>query len=255
MKKRSFFLMLICSMTVFSQRDKEAFQSGEWLKYRIHYGFVNAGYATLKVDEATDEQNELFHFVGKGWTVGITNLFFKVRDTYESFVDKESRHPKHFKRRVNEGGYKIRRDIYFYPEKKIAKVEDHKEKTIQEVTISKVQDLLSSFYLLRNSDVEQLQIGESLHLDLFFDSETYPFKLIYLGKEVISTKFGKVACYKMRPSVQSGRVFKEKESLTLWISSDKNKIPIRIKASLKVGSIKVDLKQYKGLSHPFPIIL
>ena len=59
----------------------------------------------------------------------------------------------------------------------------------------------------------------------------------------------------MRPSVQSGRVFKEKESLTLWISSDKNKIPIRIKASLKVGSIKVDLKQYKGLSHPFPIIL
>ena len=108
--------MLICSMTVFSQRDKEAFQSGEWLKYRIHYGFVNAGYATLKVDETADEKNELFHFVGKGWTVGITNFFFKVRDTYESFVDKESRHPKHFKETVT-NPYKNQAILRFRPPK------------------------------------------------------------------------------------------------------------------------------------------
>ncbi|MEC7265348.1 MAG: DUF3108 domain-containing protein, partial [Bacteroidota bacterium] len=58
-----------------------------------------------------------------------------------------------------------------------------------------------------------------------------------------------------RPLVQSGRVFKEKESLTLWVSNDLNKIPIRIKADLAVGSLKADLEAYNGLRNQFKIIM
>jgi hypothetical protein len=51
--------------------------------------------------------------------------------------------------------------------------------------------------------------------------------------------------------VQSGRVFKEEESLTVWISDDNNKLPVRIKANLAVGSIKADIESYRGLKNPF----
>jgi hypothetical protein len=47
---------------------------------------------------------------------------------------------------------------------------------------------------------------------MFFDDETYKFKLKYLGKEDLSTKFGTVPAMIFRPLVQSGRVFKEEES-------------------------------------------
>ncbi|MFY7937751.1 MAG: DUF3108 domain-containing protein, partial [Flavobacterium sp.] len=63
-------------------------------------------------------------------------------------------------------------------------------------------------------------------------------------------KFGEINCMIFKPLVQAGRVFKEEESLTVWISDDNNKIPIRVKASLAVGSIKADIDQYKGLKHP-----
>jgi hypothetical protein len=53
--------------------------------------------------------------------------------------------------------------------------------------------------------------------------------------------------------VQSGRVFKEQESLTVWISDDNNRLPIRIKADLAVGSIKADLEEFKGLNNSFKI--
>lgn len=255
MNTRSFFFVLLFSFSVFSQKTQEAYQPGEWLKYRVHYGIVNAGYATLKVAQKKDSTPDLIHFIGKGWTVGLTNLFFKVRDRYESFVDQKSRHPVHFKRRVHEGGYTLNRDSYFDLENHIAKVVDHKKKSVREVEAKDVQDLISSFYFLRNKNIDTLAVGDSLELDLFFDAETFPFKLVYLGKENISTKYGKVRCHKMRPHVMSGRVFKARESLTVWISSDANKIPIRIKASLAVGALKVDLNQYRGLSHPFPIIL
>ena len=51
----------------------------------------------------------------------------------------------------------------------------------------------------------------------------------------------------------AGRVFKEEESLTLWVSADKNKIPLKIKADLAVGSLRADLSQYKGLKHSFQV--
>jgi len=72
---------------------------------------------------------------------------------------------------------------------------------------------------------------------------------------VIRTKFGKVKTWKVRPMVQKGRVFESQESLSIWVTDDENKIPIRIKASLAVGSIKADLDAYSGLANSFPIIM
>ena len=108
---------------------------------------------------------------------------------------------------------------------------------------------------MRNKlDTENLKIGDEIQLDMFFDLENYGFKLKYLGKETIKTQFGKVATLKFRPYVMAGRVFKEEESLTLWVSNDLNKIPLRIKADLAVGSLRADLEAFKGLKHPFNII-
>jgi hypothetical protein len=90
---------------------------------------------------------------------------------------------------------------------------------------------------------------------MFFDKENYRFKLKYIGEEVIRTKFGKVKTLKFRPHVMAGRVFKEEESLTLWVSNDKNRIPLRIKADLAIGSLRADLIAFRGLKHSFKIIV
>ena len=71
---------------------------------------------------------------------------------------------------------------------------------------------------------------------------------------LVKKKFGKVNTMIFRPIVQSGRVFKEEESLTVWVSDDENKVPLRIKADLAVGSLKADLEAFKGLKNPFMVI-
>ena len=60
---------------------------------------------------------------------------------------------------------------------------------------------------------------------------------------------------KFRPYVQSGRVFREKESVTLWITDDGNKVPIRLQAELAIGAIVADLYNFKNLKYPFKIIM
>jgi hypothetical protein len=233
-----------------------AFQKGEWLKFKMSYSnFLNAGFSTMEVRETSNNQKEAFHILGKGKSTGIISLFFNVTDDYQTFMYKESMLPYRFIRKIDEGGYTKDEEILFNHDKKEAIVKNHKHKTVDKHPIGDdIQDLLSSLYYLRNQNLTNLKAGDELELKMFLDKETTNFKLHFLGKEVIKTKFGKVNALKFRPMVQAGRVFKAQESLTIWISDDENKIPLLIKAALAVGSLRADLDQYKGLAHPFNII-
>ena len=112
----------------------------------------------------------------------------------------------------------------------------------------------SGFYFLRGQDVSKLKPGDDIKVDMFIDSQTHPFKLRFLGKETLKTRFGKVKTLRFRPMVQSGRIFKAQESVTIWITADDNKIPIKLKAALSVGSLYAELDAYKGLANPFEVI-
>lgn len=252
--KKIIIILLIATASL--QAQDKAFDVGEWFKFRIHYGLVNAGYATLEVKEATKSGKKVFHAVGNGYTTGMTKFFFKVNDDYQSYFDKKTGQPYQFIRKINEGGYTKNQEGFFNQSANNVLVKDYKKNTEKTISVPEnVQDIVSSFYFLRNHPtIDKLKPGESISIDMFFDDETTKFKLKFMGREVLKTKFGKVNAMIFRPYVQAGRVFKEEESLTVWISDDENRIPLRIKASLAVGSLKADLDGYKGLIHPFKII-
>ncbi len=254
MKKIIVFILFMATVG-FAPQSERAFDVGEYFKMRIHYGIVNAGYATLEIKEATKNNKKVFHAVGKGYTTGMSRFFFKVDDTYESYFDKVTGNPYQFVRKIDEGGYTKNQEGFFNQATNRVLVKDYKhkkEKTF--VTPDNTQDILSTFYYLRNHpSIDRLKIGEAISIDMFFDDETTKFKLKFIGREDISTKFGVIPTMVFRPLVQSGRVFKEEESLTVWISADDNKLPVRIKASLAVGSIKADLDSYRGLKYPFKV--
>ncbi|MDD2820360.1 MAG: DUF3108 domain-containing protein [Flavobacterium sp.] len=254
MKKIALLLIFIATVSFDSQKE-DAFAVGEWFKFRIHYGFVNAGYATMEVKDASINNKKVFHVVGKGYTTGMSRFFFKVDDLYESYIDRETGNPYQFVRKINEGGYTKNQEGFFTPAANKILVKDYKHKTENTFSIPKnTQDIMSTFYYLRNyPNIDRIKPGESVSIDMFFDDETTKFKLKFIGREDITTKFGVVSTMIFRPLVQSGRVFKEQESLTVWISDDDNKLPIRIKASLAVGSIKADLEAFKGLKNPFKV--
>ena len=236
---------------------ESSFKVGEWFKFKMSYsGFLKAGEATLQVKDDVINGKPVYHVVGKGKTTGAIRWFFKVKDRYESYFDKDKIIPYKFIRDINEGGHTKKIHIDFDQENQKAHVNNLKHKTKKVVdTKPNIQDMMSTFYYLRNKlDTENLKIGDEIQLDMFFDLENYGFKLKYLGKEDLNTEFGKVATLKFRPYVMAGRVFKEEESLTLWVSNDLNKIPLRIKADLAVGSLRADLEAFKGLKHPFKII-
>ena len=259
MKKTILFILFLVTTGFTIQnaevQKEEAFEVGEWFKFRIHYGIVTAGYAELEVKEAVRNNKKVFHAKGRGYTTGMTKFFFKVDDDYQSFFDKDSGNPYQFVRKIDEGGYTKNQEGFFNHASNSILVKDYKNKTEKTFTIpDKTQDILSTFYYLRNHpNIDKVKVGESIDIDMFFDDETTKFKLKFVGKEDLKTDFGIVPTMIFRPYVQAGRVFKEQESLTVWISDDENKLPVRIKADLAVGSIKADLEKFRGLKNPFMV--
>jgi hypothetical protein len=236
----------------FSQEKTAAFKDGEWLRYKMSYsGFLRAGTAILEVEETVLNGNKVFYTKGSGWTSGLIKWFFKVEDVYESYFDKDTIKPYVFKRKIDEGGYKKHRITNFDYNANKAYVQDFLKQKDTTIPFSNVQDILSSFYYLRNQDVKGLKRGDEIAIDMFMDSQVYPFKLRFLGKEVLNTKFGKIKTLVFRPLVQSGRIFKAQESVTIWITDDYNKIPIKMKADLSVGSLRAELEAYRGLANDF----
>lgn len=259
MKKYIFIIASLFMLTAMNTSSTKTltppFQEGEWFKFRIHYGMMTAGYATLSVNKEVYKQKKVYHVIGKGTTNGMAKVFFKVEDNYESYFDRKTIKPYRFIRKINEGGYTKDTEILFNHIANFATVKDYKNNKTSVTAISEnVQDMISAFYYLRSKNISNMDIGETVAMDMFFDNENYGFKMKFLGRETIKTKFGKIKTLKFRPYVQSGRVFKAKESLTVWVSDDANKIPLRIKADLAVGSLKADLNAFKGLKHTFKIV-
>lgn len=252
MKKLSLILTIFLGLFFTLNMRSQAFQSGEYFKFQISYGFVNAGIATMNLSETTYDGKKVFHAKGYGYTTGVTKSVFKVQDDYQSYFDIRTGQPYRYIRKINEGGYTKNEEGFFQYAKNNVLVKDYKRNEQKNIsnTNKNIQDIISSFYYLRNqSKINSMKVGETIQIDMFFDQEVYKFKLKLLGREEIKTKFGKVKTLKFRPYVQSGRVFKEEESLTLWVSDDENKIPVKIQASLLVGSLKAELIEYKGLKN------
>lgn len=260
MKNLKFVLLLIPALLQYSfiqkdtdnfayrKVDNKAFTYGEKLKYRVHYGFINAASIDITIDEKPSiiDQRSTYHIVAKGNTYSSFDWMYKVRDHYESYVDVESMAPLKYFKSIKENKY-TDKDLVFY---------DHKAQYLKgykkDMTApAYVQDLVSSLFYARTLDFSNAVEGKTFPVDVYLDQEIYNLKFKYLGKETIKSDLGKVRCIKMRPQLVVDKVFKDEDAMTIWVTDDANHIPVRVQAEIYIGALKIDLVSYDGLANNF----
>ena len=250
---------LIFYSHVFAQNDfcsakNTSFKDGEKLTFRVYYnmGFVwiTAGYADFTTKGEDMNGHKVYHITGDGKTARSYEWFYKVRDKYETYIDRETMLPARFVRDVNEGGYKINQDVTFFQAKEQA-ISNQKVYTITKCT----QDVLSAIFYARNIDYNKYKPGDKIPFNMFLDDKLYSLYIKYLGKEDIETKMGTYHAIKIVPLLIEGTLFKGGEKMTIWVSDDDNHLPLRVDSPILVGSIKVDLVSYDNLRNPFTSVI
>ncbi len=242
------------AQTVFCGIKNTSFQSGERLKYKVYYNmgplWVGAGIADFSVDKTTINDRPVFHIKGVGATLKSYEWFFKVYDVYESYLDVETLLPQRFIRNVNEGGFRIYNDVRFQHDRGQA-ISTNGVFKIPDC----VQDVLSAIYYARNINFDKYKPGDQIPFEMFLDDQVYSLYVRYLGKEVLTTRYGKFHTIKFSPLLIEGTIFEGGEKMTVWVTDDKNHIPVRVDSPILVGSIKVDLIDFRNLRHELSALI
>lgn len=260
MKKIIAFTILILVASRLTAGDdfcgirNNSFSAGENITLVVFYNalglYVNAGTANFAVTSEKFNSKPVYHIVGTGVTNSSYDWIFKVRDRYETYIDTETLQPYKFIRNVDEGGYKIYQNVTFNQAANTA----ISAKGVFKVP-NCIQDVISSVYYARNIDFNKYKSGDRIPFAMFLDDEVYNMYIRYMGKETIKTRYGKFKAIKFKPLLVKGTLFEGGEKMTVYVSDDQNKVPLRIESPLIVGSVKVDLMSYKNLRYPLSSLI
>ena len=238
-------------ITTYAQKDDDfrkqknvAFKEGEKLTFDVKYGFVTAGIASFEIPKIKKiSGREAYHVIFEVNTVPSFDMFYKVRDRYETYIDVEGLFPWRFEQHIREGGYTRDFSAFFDQRKGKAKTSGG------EYDIPKyVNDIVSAFYYARTLDYSNLKAGDRVPLKNFYKNKVYDLDVVYHGKETIEVAAGKFDCIIVEPLVQEGGLFKSEGSIMIWLTNDDIRIPVRVKTKIVVGAIDADLTGYQGLA-------
>ncbi len=225
-----------------------AFREGEVLNYRLRYGFITAAEATIKVlpSDLKFDGNPTYKLTVDARTSGTFDIFYKIRDHYDSYIDKTALTPYFYQEDIREASYRRQDKARFY--------QDTKKVVANKGTFStptnQTFDLVSAYYFARSLDISKLKINDTFKLNYFLGDEISQLEIQYIGKETIKTKLGKISCLKFSPSIKPGRIFKKDSKLYLWITDDGNRVPVKAQVEILVGAVTLEIKSAEGLKYP-----
>jgi hypothetical protein len=228
----------------FRKIENNAFTVGEKLTYEVKYGFVTAGIAEMAIPKIKRiSGRDAYNVVFRVNTVPAFDVFFKVRDRYETYIDVEGIFPWRFEQHIREGGFTKDFSAFFDQRRGKAKT----SKGTYDIP-PYVNDIFSAFYLFRTLDFSEKKEGDIIKLENFYNDKVYPLDVVYKGKETISVDAGTFDCFIVEPLVVEGGLFKSEGSITIWMTDDELKIPIRVKTKVIIGAIDSELTAYEGLA-------
>jgi len=212
---------------------------GEKMSFSIDYGIINAGDGTLEVLDTVEFQG---HTVYRIESRANSNRFFssvyKVRDKVLSYIDVQTQASRYFYKRLREGDYKKTVEVTFDHDAGKAVYADGRTMD----TVPGVQDVLSAFFYVRNLD---LAPGNVYSVPAHSSRKIYDLKVVVHGREQVEVKAGTFDCLVVEPMIEGDGLFKHEGKLTMYISDDARRIPVLIKTKVPVGSIDVQLTDYR----------
>ncbi len=258
--------LALCSFSGEKQKTypyikNESFSKGEQLDYRVSFLGITVGKAITKVDAKSYNINSrpCFKIDAFGETTGIS-WFYKVADNWGAYIDTSALITHVSYRKIRENEYRKDEQVNFDHTQRKARVKILNKETgvyesVNEYDISEnATDLVGGFIQMRFFDFKKIKLGDTVSISGFFEDTSYKLKIMYKGKETVSTRMGKIPCHIMVPIMPDNKLFNGENSITVWISDDANKIPVKIQAKMFVGHTGLELISFRGLRNQLKVV-
>ncbi len=235
---------------------------GETLHYRMSYRaklFPNTEVAkvVMQTTETTLDGLPAYKVYGYGQTSAAFRWILPVRDAYTVWIDPQTLRTRRFDSDLHEGDYTFR-STYIFDWHSLnvhtrwqRRQDSEKFKTMP--ISDKSMDAISLYFNMRTEDDDKIREGYERELEMVLEDTVRYLKFRYECREVKKIKnlgYFNTIKFRCKIATSDGFAFKDGTEFEVWISDDRNKIPLYIKSPIKVGSVCAYLSSYEGLRYP-----
>lgn len=240
---------------------RERMQSGEQVTYDLFFKWgilmPRAGQAILSFQEMPRVSgDEAYSYRLLFRTSGMFDKVYKMRDTIDCFLDWDMRLLRSEKR-VNENDYYLVDLLDFQyagDETAVHSVrytpKQTKIDTVMRVSSKPLFDMLGSTLFLRSIDWTALNSGDSFPFYVAVGRDIISICFRYTGQRVVQHDRFKYRTRHFYIDIYDDAFTHSKEAAELWVGDDENRIPVKIRAKLKIGAAEVYYKKASGLLYP-----
>lgn len=212
---------------------------GEKLTFKLQWGVLTLGEATLGVSEIVDFNGQpAYHIISTAKTYPFGDRFYKVRDINESWIHVGDLRSLGYSKKLREG--KFFRDewvIFDYDNKTWLSKRVNKDASFKYSTGTlpgAVQDILSAIFMIRP---EPLNVGDEVVFDVN-TKKNWPLKIKVLRKTTIRVPAGRFRCVIVEPVLREEGLFIQKgKKMQVWLTDDKRHIPVMLRVDIILGKI------------------
>lgn len=240
-----------------------AFAPGERLTFVGSYSAalipnIEAGTVEVRVSRTMLGGVSALNIYGNARSNAGFRSFFDLNDTYQSWLDEKTLRPLKHTTRLREGNYRFNSDIIFdWDNMEVNSVWRNLKRPYATSKTMKLNpesfDAVSLFYNLRSKDISNFKIGEELTIEMVLEDTIRVLTYRFLGREQITLKkLGTFNSLKFSCTIatSTGKTFRDGTELYLWVTDDKNRMPLYVESPIRIGSVKGYLTSYSGLKYP-----
>ena len=259
--KRAITIILFALLATLSALA-QLYVPGETLNYRMSYKaklFPNTEVAkvVMQTTESTLDGMPVYKVYGYGETAKAFSWVLPVQDAYTIWIDPETLRTKRFDSDLHEGDYTFR-STYLFDWKNLnvhtrwqsrQRPERYKTMKISDQSM----DAVSLYFNLRTVKDEEIKEGFAKDLEMVLEDTVRYLRFRFDGREVKKVRgLGKFNTLRFRCKIatSTATAFRDGTEFVVWISDDRNKIPLYIESPIKVGSVCAYLSSYEGLRYP-----
>lgn len=229
---------------------KNPFKIGEVMKWDLYYIGIRAASLTVEIKPFVElNGRKAFHFNGIAQTTSLMKYIYRVYDVIDSYVDFEYFTPLKMTLTMNESKQNVSMVINYdhikekssFWKKRIDAKGQVTETRREDDFTAMAQDIFSSLYYMRTHD---LKIGDKVKFVVHDNGKNWTLTLAVLKNEKVWTRLGEVDCLLLNPTVERNGEKFTKGSMSLWVTNDAKKVPVKFEAQVKIGSMKGYIKDY-----------
>lgn len=258
---------LIFATLPLNNASAQLFHEGEVLYYRAAYRAklvpnTEVGEVTVSTKCDTLNGKEVFRVIGNGRTLPFFRWFFNMNDTYNIWVDKETKRTQRFESDIREDKYTFRSNYrYVWDSMRVHTWSQRRNNTPRTKTMTLTKesmDAVSLYFNLRSVDLESFRAGEHHRLDMVLEDTIRSLRYRFIKRDTIKVpRVGRFATMKFACTIGSSEEFSftDGTEFFIWITEDGNKIPVMLSSPVRVGEVRAYLRSTQGLKYPLSSLI